>query len=81
MHQAKGREWPVVFVPRLVEGELPLSNCAVDEERRLAYVALSRAKRQLFLLHTARDAGSQPCTPSRFLLELPPELLSMQLAG
>ena len=36
IHQAKGREWPVVFVPNLVEGELPLEGAEIEEVRRLS---------------------------------------------
>ena len=80
----------MVFVPNLVEGELPLEGAHIEEvsslglllaypnphpnpnnpnpnnpsqERRLAYVALSRAKTRLCLSHAARDASGQPSTP------------------
>lgn len=79
MHASKGLEWPVVFCARLNEGECPLSvstDAALEEERRLAYVALSRAKETLCLSHVAVEpSGGEPATASRFLAELPPALL------
>lgn len=69
MHRAKGLEWTAVFVPRLNEKELPFASrtsaADVDDERRLLYVALTRAKRRLYLTRAA-DAGK----PSPFLAEL-----------
>jgi DNA helicase-2/ATP-dependent DNA helicase PcrA len=69
MHRAKGLEWEAVFLPRLNEKELPFksrtSAADIDDERRLLYVALTRAKRRLFLSRAA-DAGK----PSAFLAEL-----------
>ena len=76
--KSKGLEWPVVFAVRLNEGECPLSvkgDAALQEERRLCYVAMSRAKEQLCLTHVAQEASGAPATPSRFLAELPRELL------
>jgi len=67
-HRAKGLEFEAVFLPRLEEGELPVRQAktdeAVAEERRLLYVGLTRAKRQLSLSWTTRSK------PSRFLAEL-----------
>ena len=60
------------------EGECPLSvgsDAALQEERRLAYVAMSRAAHRLYLSHVAVDPRGGEATPSRFLHELPPELL------
>src|SRR5207247_1953028 len=52
-HRAKGLEFEAVFLPRLVDGELPFrsgrSRAPVDEERRLLYVGITRAKRFVFL--------------------------------
>ena len=66
-HRAKGLEWDAVFLPLLVEGELPARQArspeAVDEERRLLYVGITRARRRL---HLTWGTG----TPSRFLEEL-----------
>jgi superfamily I DNA/RNA helicase len=79
MHSSKGLEWRHVMVARLNEGECPLTcvnEAAIEEERRLAYVALSRAKQRLFLSHVAVEpSGGGPAEPSRFLDELPPALL------
>ena len=81
VHQAKGLEWDAVFVVWLVEGRFPDSRCAADpegveEERRLFYVAATRARDRLFLLHPAlarqKDSGLFPQPESRFLQELPP---------
>ncbi|MEO6867911.1 MAG: ATP-dependent DNA helicase UvrD2 [Gaiellales bacterium] len=69
MHRAKGLEWTAVFLPRLNEKELPFrsrtSAADEDDERRLLYVAITRAKRHLYLTRAA-DAGK----PSLFLAEL-----------
>ena len=87
MHASKGLEWPFVYVARLNEGECPChvdaSAEAVAEERRLVYVALSRAKERLVLSHVALEPGSagQPIAPSRFIAELPHALLSRRLVG
>ena len=74
MHASKGLEWPLVLCARMNEGECPLAvvGDAALEERRLAYVALSRAKDQLYLSHIAVEPKSgEPAMPSRFLSELP----------
>mgnify|MGYP007071583787 CR=1 FL=1 len=75
IHAVKGLEFPVVFIAGLVEGKLP-SNMAVmegsvEEERRLAYVAVTRAKDRLYLYHY-RSKGKYGGTakPSRFLQEM-----------
>jgi DNA helicase-2/ATP-dependent DNA helicase PcrA len=83
LHAAKGLEFPVVFIAGLEEGVFPHSRSldderALEEERRLAYVGITRAKRQLFLSHAWRRAtwgGGGPSVPSRFLLEIPEELM------
>ncbi len=62
LHRAKGLEWEAVFLPRLEQGELPIRRGDVDEERRLLYVGLTRARRHL----TVTWSGP----PSRFLAEL-----------
>jgi DNA helicase-2/ATP-dependent DNA helicase PcrA len=67
-HRAKGLEWDAVFLPLLVEGDLPVRQAksapAVDEERRLLYVGITRARRHVFLTWPATGK------PSRFLGEL-----------
>ena len=58
----------------------PATHYLLLKERRLAYVALSRAKTKLYVSHAARDGSGQPTTPSRFLRELPAEMLSSEMA-
>ena len=79
VHQAKGLEWSAVFVLNLVEGCFPLAiaartAAAIEEERRLFHVAVTRAQRHLFLLcPERRSRGEGPgaaTTTSRFLMEL-----------
>ncbi|MGH3031985.1 MAG: ATP-dependent helicase [Gaiellaceae bacterium] len=61
-HRAKGLEFEAVFLPNLVEGELPFKRADGEEERRLFYVGMTRAKRHLELTWSGK--------PSRFLREL-----------
>ena len=85
VHQAKGLEWKVVFVLWATEGMFPAARALTEneegaaEERRLFYVAVTRAKDELFLcvpeVRRARDGGIQYCRPSRFVGEIPKELL------
>lgn len=76
IHGAKGLEWPVVFVAGLEEGILPherslTTPAGIEEERRLCYVALTRAGEQLYLSWAAkRGKGKQPRKPSRFLQDI-----------
>jgi len=83
MHNAKGLEWPVVFIAGMEEGLFPHirsleSADGMEEERRLCYVAMTRARKRLFLTW-ARErrrfggGSNEPCRPSRFLSEIPPE--------
>jgi DNA helicase-2/ATP-dependent DNA helicase PcrA len=84
LHAAKGLEFPVVFIAGLEEGIFPHSRSLDDEkqleeERRLAYVGITRAKRLLFLSHAARRVtwGSGGLSvPSRFLFEIPAALMT-----
>ena len=79
IHSAKGLEFPVVFVAGMEEGIFPHTSYdgdpeGVEEERRLAYVAITRARKKLYLTHatTRRTFGSvQANPPSRFLGEIP----------
>ncbi len=80
MHAAKGLEWDVVFVVGLVDGVVPISQSlarpdAVEEERRLLYVAITRAREQLTLSWSlARNPGAKRARPrSRFLTGLAPD--------
>ena len=83
LHAAKGLEFPVVFIAGLEEGVFPHARALEDdreleEERRLAYVGITRAKRRLFLSNAWRRATwgmGQVSVPSRFLLEIPQELM------
>lgn len=81
IHQAKGLEWSVVFLIWCAEGMIPLNRAlkepgGEEEERRLFYVAATRAKDQLYLCYPltdyARGMGSLPVGPSRFIRELRP---------
>ncbi|UCF70632.1 MAG: UvrD-helicase domain-containing protein [candidate division WOR-3 bacterium] len=74
VHSAKGLQFPVVFVVDLVEDTFPLtkkmaSQQEVDEERRLCYVALTRAQKKLYLLYPKWRHGRYQ-HPSRFLVEM-----------
>ena len=79
IHSAKGLEFPVVFVAGMEEGIFPHASyesdeASVEEERRLAYVAITRARKKLYLTHatTRRTFGSVAANaPSRFLREIP----------
>lgn len=83
LHTAKGLEFPVVFLTGLEEGTLPhalsLEDArALEEERRLCYVGITRAREQLYLSHaySRRTFGTtRRMTPSRFLNEVPAELV------
>lgn len=84
VHQAKGLEWPVVFVIWATEGMFPSSRTLDEpggdaEERRLFYVAVTRARDELVLavpeIRRTRDGGMFFCKPSRFISELPRELV------
>ncbi|MEJ7598177.1 MAG: UvrD-helicase domain-containing protein [Kofleriaceae bacterium] len=87
IHIAKGLEWPIVFLAGLEDGLFPSlreregtsEDAALEEERRLAYVAITRAREQLVLTHarTRRVWGEfRMQTPSRFLDDLPPGCLA-----
>ncbi len=83
IHCAKGLEFPVVFLPGLEEGLLPHVRALTDpeelaEERRLCYVAMTRARDLLFLSRArSRVLWGRPQwnTPSRFLEDLPPQVI------
>jgi DNA helicase II / ATP-dependent DNA helicase PcrA len=78
MHAAKGLEWDTVVLPGLVEGVMPIvyarTPAAVEEERRLLYVAVTRARMRLYLSWaSARGPGARGgAEPSRFLTALRP---------
>ena len=85
LHSAKGLEFPYVFMVGMEEGLFPGSRAIssgdpndMEEERRLCYVGITRARKELFLtyaLHRMQHGQIQYNAPSRFLAELPPELL------
>jgi DNA helicase-2/ATP-dependent DNA helicase PcrA len=83
LHTAKGLEWPVVVIAGLEEGLFPLARSleqleGLEEERRLAYVGLTRAKDKLYLSWArARRRGGElrPGAPSRFLTAIPPGVI------
>lgn len=89
LHAAKGLEFPVVFLIGMEEGIFPLSRSLIDEslleeERRLAYVGITRAKAKLFLTNAFSRllyGRTQANDASRFIEEISPELLDLQSAG
>ena len=84
LHQAKGLEFPAVFIVGMEEGLLPHSRSIDDpqqmeEERRLCYVGVTRAERRLYLFRAFRRrlmGGNLPSTPSRFLMDIPEHLIA-----
>ena len=82
VHQAKGLEYDVVFVIGLADGQFPgrrsIEAGDVEEERRLFYVAVTRARNELYLsfpkIASRPGPGGMMLTPSRFLQELSPDL-------
>jgi DNA helicase-2/ATP-dependent DNA helicase PcrA len=84
LHAAKGLEFGVVFIVGLDDGILPHSRSfdepeAMEEERRLFYVGITRAKDRLYLIRCLRRGGrgyAEETYPSRFLDDIPPELLN-----
>lgn len=85
MHNAKGLEFPVVFIAGMEDGLFPHSRsreseAQMEEERRLCYVAMTRAEKRLYLSSARmrrRFGGSppEPCFPSRFLREVPAQMV------
>ena len=84
LHQAKGLEFPVVFIVGLEEGLLPHSRSMeseeeLEEERRLCYVGITRAQQRLYLLRAFKRGfmgRSGPTLASRFLRDIPQELIA-----
>ena len=81
LHASKGLEFPIVFIPGLEEGVFPglqslYDTSEIEEERRLAYVGITRAKEKLYLLNTRSRmifGSTKYNRPSRFVEELPKE--------
>ncbi len=85
LHSAKGLEFPVVFITGLEDGLFPLSRCLekqadLEEERRLFYVGLTRAKERVLLSYVdfRRRLGRMMNSRSRFLEEIPEELYDFE---
>ncbi|XP_065871932.1 ATP-dependent DNA helicase SRS2-like protein At4g25120 [Euphorbia lathyris] len=88
IHQSKGLEWDTVFIVKANESEIPLlhesngimieNGTSIEEERRLLYVAMTRARKQLFILYVTVDSNWQMLQPSRFLKEIPNHLREIQ---
>ncbi len=86
LHSAKGLEFPVVFIAGAEEGLLPHSRSIFDpqqmeEERRLCYVGITRAKEKIYLIFTRRRSlygKTQSNLPSRFLNDIPEHLVEFE---
>jgi DNA helicase-2/ATP-dependent DNA helicase PcrA len=84
LHQAKGLEFPMVFIVGLEEGILPHFKSfddpgQMEEERRLCYVGVTRAKRKVYLVHSfrrSRMGDNTASKPSRFLCDIPSNLIA-----
>ncbi len=90
IHQAKGLEWTSVFLIGLVEGQIPHPKSledpkALEEERRLFYVAVTRTKRDLYLTYPltrySYERGQILMRPSQFIQELPENLFELWRVG
>jgi len=92
IHQAKGLEWKAVFLIWLVDGQFPNGRVLdaddpdlIEEERRLFYVALTRAKDELYLSYPMMNpksyTGDILCQPSRFLADFPADLVEEWKVG
>ncbi|KAJ0263320.1 ATP-dependent DNA helicase SRS2-like protein [Hirschfeldia incana] len=90
IHQSKGLEWDVVFIIKANDNEIPLlhesngtaseGGTSLEEERRLLYVAMTRARKKLFFLYVTVDSNWQVLQPSRFLKEIPSHLLQVDFS-
>ncbi|MBU2537894.1 MAG: ATP-dependent helicase, partial [Proteobacteria bacterium] len=89
IHSAKGLEWDTVFIINLAEGRFPSSQAVLpahkEEERRLLYVAATRARKQLYLVYPQEvmsyDSSSAAGGPSPFIQELPHALTQAPVAA
>ncbi|HRN18855.1 MAG TPA: 3'-5' exonuclease, partial [Trueperaceae bacterium] len=83
LHNAKGLEFPVVFLVGMEEGLMPHRSSTgslpeIEEERRLLYVGITRAQEELYLVHCEARlifGRTEPARPSRFLADVPSQLL------
>ena len=86
LHSAKGLEFDAVFIAGAEENLMPHSRAAysleeLEEERRLCYVGMTRAKKHLWLLFAKRRflwGERKEAVPSRFIMELPPHLVNFR---
>ncbi|XP_074317759.1 ATP-dependent DNA helicase SRS2-like protein At4g25120 [Silene latifolia] len=88
IHQSKGLEWDIVFIVKANESEIPLlhehngitkeTGNSIEEERRLFYVAMTRARKKLLISYVMMDSNWQMLHPSRFVREIPSHLLEVQ---
>jgi DNA helicase-2/ATP-dependent DNA helicase PcrA len=81
LHAAKGLEFPVVFIVGMEEGLLPHMRsyddpAQMEEERRLCYVGMTRAEERLYLVRAFRRTFGGHNPPSRFLADIPPDLVT-----
>ncbi len=91
LHAAKGLEFDHVFITGVEEDLLPLAPRGphdpaalashIEEERRLFFVGMTRARQTLYLSHAARRPGRDACRPSRFLAEIPAGLITRPGTG
>ena len=89
IHSAKGQEWRAVLILNAIDGCIPSdlatgSTAEIEEERRLLYVAMTRAEDRLFLSRAARRSWRgepRELPPSPFLRDIPAELLIQQTAA
>ena len=83
MHSAKGLEFPLVFIAGMEDGLFPHTRSQLDpggleEERRLCYVAVTRSMKELYISYSSQrmlHGNMMSCQPSRFLYEIPNELI------
>ncbi|KAK8964959.1 hypothetical protein KSP40_PGU019956 [Platanthera guangdongensis] len=88
IHQSKGLEWDIVFIVKANDSEIPLVHefngavqehgAHIEEERRLFYVAMTRARKKLYILYNIVDCNWKVLLPSRFLKEIPGHLVELQ---
>jgi DNA helicase-2/ATP-dependent DNA helicase PcrA len=93
IHASKGLEFPVVFIAGAEEGIIPHARSmeenggdsgSLEEERRLFYVAITRARDKLFItscLQRRKMQSVEDCKPSPFLAEIPPHLVEFHETG